>query len=177
MEGRIQRKMILWTLLLVLGLAVISFLFMIRPPDDMIAISLSSRSKNLTKTSRQPASHSQPSQIGFMPMAAAEILNAREMKITCEQSVRDTMAAGIRQVRLRGQPCSSNAKKYKLARVEIKNLTNKMEASVFLLPSQEFTTDYVALLEGENRFEIAEHYADGTTSRHEVILVRPAEEE
>ncbi len=172
MEGRIQRKMILWTLLLVLGLAIISFLFMIQPPDDLVAVSLSSQARSLTKSSRQPASVSKQIELGLIQPVSTQISNAIEMTLKCDPKATDSIAGSVRQVRLRGQPCLANTKQSKLDRVEIKNLTNKMEASVFFLPSQEYTTDYIALLEGENRFEIAEKYSDGSISRHELILFR-----
>ncbi len=76
-----------------------------------------------------------------------------------------------RWVRLTGRPCQSDPT---ADSIEIRNLTNGYIGTVFSAQTDQFTTDFIPLQEGNNEILVRLGHADGVAYENRFTFVRPA---
>ena len=125
-------------------------------------------SPNSPASSASPASQRIPASARLIsPDGRADAL---EIPVGCKDSSHE-LAPNIKQVRLTGSFCSRSLKA--TARLsEVINEANGVAATVFYPGPNSFTTDYLSLRDGKNRFTVSHSFNDGTTEKREIVVRR-----
>lgn len=122
---------------------------------DFTATTLSPMEANPLSENRRPATHS------------TEFLN---LAVTCDsKNLPQTLAT---KVRIKGPLCKMNLEEP--TQTNIKNVTNKFSATVFIDPaSKEFSTDYISLNSGTNHIQMDFYYPNGKTLTQNLFIEKP----
>lgn len=145
--------MILWTFGLVVIIGIISALFILQPPAGFRE-SMGKSQKNRTPASLEVAG---PNLVAPSSQPAVGALTA-DMQLTCKDD-RIVLKGYVRQIRLLGTFCNKPANA-ELLGAELKSQNNGVAATLFVMSPQQFTTDYMTLIDGENRFTLTADFRD-----------------
>ncbi len=156
-----QKKIIGWTLGLVIALGAIESKLFLRPPSTVL------KAMAMAQKSRLPAGASNvPSSNHAILEVADEVLN---FKINCKRKIFQIDAGDARQLRIHYEACA-NDDDYRIS--SIVNETNSYQATIFELNHEKQTSDFIALKEGPNRLKIVLANSEHQTSQQEYIFTR-----
>lgn len=135
---------------------------------SLLATNPKEESSNLTSMARAPASL-----VGMALTPAKEAAALLErtsiLEFDCNPPESATVTQDIRQVRIHGKLCGTQA----TIGAEILNLTNGFTATVFTPTPETFTSDYIHLADGANRLRITYLMASGERLVREFGVKRP----
>lgn len=150
----------------VLSLGLVVAFTLAQPPSTLAAKIRRPSSTATQIATRSPsavASDSPSDEIDTGPQAV-------ELNLPCEGGT--AYARTVAQVRLSGASCLPPNSKREIASVELLNDANGFSATVFYPTRKTFTTDYVALAEGENTIKILIAYANGEREERSHVITR-----
>lgn len=169
MNPFIQRRMIVWTLVLVAVLGVGVAFTVLQPPN----LETSRRS---VAGARLPAS-AVPDPAPE-PVAADDGATATAVDFILEcGAFSKSVSHSIRQIRFSGRYCEKRAPHIGAKSSSVRNRSNGFVGTVFYPDSLGFTTDYISVNAGENSISVEHVFTDGTTEARELHIQRePASE-
>ncbi|MEK7356841.1 MAG: hypothetical protein AAB250_10350 [Bdellovibrionota bacterium] len=165
MRSYALQQYVLWTFTVVVTMGAV-VLFTLAQPPSPLQTKLRRPSSIATESSRRPAAAAPV----FSSSEAVEGPQAAEMTLPCEG--KSDLAKAVTQVRLSGASCLAANAKRDIVSVELLNDANGFSATVFYPTPRTFTTDYVALNDGENKIKILITYANGEREERAVVVAR-----
>ncbi len=149
----------------------VGFLFDSRPDSEVAA---EMADDPLVSLVRLPASL----QSGQLPKVfhesrAFEPIRMEVIKLGC-WDIRDQVGpmTSARWVRLTGRPCQSDPG---VDAIRVTNITNGYRGTVFLSESQNLTTDFIPLSEGENELLLELGWGQGPVWENRIVLLKKDE--
>lgn len=159
------RQYMLWTATAVVLLGALVVFTLAEPPSSLQA-KLRRPSSVAMQSSRGPAAAHPPFDTGETSSNAHESV---ELTLACDVA-RNDYPKQVTQIRFSGASCV-NAKR-EIASVELMNDANGFSATVFYPTVKSFTTDYVALVEGDNKIKILINYSNGEREERTHVVAR-----
>ncbi len=157
-----QRKIIGWTLALVLALGGIEIRLFLMPPSTV------AKALAMAHKSRLPAGVSKGSlSERVLVDVADEIL---DFKLSCNRKLTQINAGDARQIRVHYEACTKEDDGYRLS--SIVNETNHYQATIFDLDSSKQTSDFIPLKEGSNHIKMKLTNGEKQTSEQEYVFNR-----
>ena len=156
----------LWTTTAVLLMGALVLFTLAQPPTPMQA-RMRRPSSVAAESSRGPAT-TLPSSLATVPESNLPL--SVELTLPCEG--RSDYPKKVTQIRLSGASCNQANSKSEIVSVELLNDANGFSATVFYPSKKTFTTDYVALVEGENKIKILISYASGEREERSYVIAR-----
>jgi hypothetical protein len=150
------RRYILWTFTTVVLFGAIVVLTLAEPPPPLQA-KLRRPSSVATESSRHPAA-ALPSAMSYEPETKTH--ESAELTLACEKTDA-TYGLSVTQVRISGASCLPASSKREISSAELLNDANGFSATVFYPTPKSFTTDYIALKEGDNKIKLLITYSNG----------------
>ncbi|MES2964704.1 MAG: hypothetical protein V4760_12500 [Bdellovibrionota bacterium] len=166
MQAYAIRRYMLWTTVAVVLMGAIVLLTLAQPPSPLRA-QLRRPSSIAVISSRGPAA-ALPTTATSAPESNLPL--SVELTLPCEGQ--SDYPKKVTQIRLSGSSCSNAHAKREIVSVELLNDANGFSATVFYPTPKTFTTDYVALVEGENKIKILINYANGEREERLHVIAR-----
>jgi hypothetical protein len=160
------RRYMLWTFTVVVLMGALVLVTLAQPPSPMQA-QLRRPSSVASESSRGPAA-ALPSSLASAPESNLPL--SAELTLPCEG--RSDYPKKVTQIRLSGASCVQANAKREIVSVELLNDANGFSATIFFPSPKTFTTDYVALVEGENKIKILITYASGEREERSYVIAR-----
>lgn len=161
-------RYIIWTAVAVVSMGAIVLFTLAQPPTPLAA--KLKRPSSATLASEAPMAARLPA--AAMPSAESEDDSPQAVELTLPCEGKSTYPKAVAQIRLSGAACVAANAKREIASVELLNDANGFSATVFYPTSKTFTTDYIALAEGENKFKILISYASGEREERSYVIGR-----
>ncbi len=159
MNEYVQRKIIGWTLLIVILLGVIEIKIFLLPPSTVLkAIAMS-------RHNRMPANDNKNVEANALLDVADEIL---KYKVLCKHGSPDVDAGSSKQLLIQFETCPNDD----LEISTIVNATNSYQATVFKLDEDHQTSDFIPLKEGKNHLKIVLLNSASQKSEIEIVFNR-----
>ena len=162
----------LWTASIVAVMSAVVFATLAEPPAGFAAqdSTLVSTAASFKIDSREPAAVS-PNVISES-LGGTKGLQAVELTLPCEPT-KNNFVNAVSAVRLTGSNCGP---KREISSVEVLNDANGFSATVFFPDPNSFTTDYVALMPGENNIKLLVIYKNGERDERHYPVTRAQKE-
>jgi hypothetical protein len=167
-----QRKLILLTAAVVIGLGAVSLATLLQPPKTVARSQKAPHLPSKVLVANPVAEKRGPAAAqaaAFSDEALQAKNQAVDLTIACRGPQEAQLAPGVTLVRLAGTTCT---KKSAIAASEIVNDANGVSATVFTLRETSFTTDYIAVVPGINRIRIAHTLKSGEREEREYLIDR-----
>lgn len=176
MYRAIQKQLIIWTSILVVGLGAVVALVCLQPPAQSEALFMSrayARLHHPLNTRRPAAEQPAPGVIA----ATSDRDDARHIQaldVTLDCDSKNTKPEvhfenEANQLRISGKLCQPGEE---ILSSEIRNEANNTTATVFFPTVASYTTDYIALAIGENRIRILNILKSGGREERELKIDR-----
>lgn len=164
------RRYILWTAAAVILFGALVVFTLIEPPSPLQASMLKARRPSAVaiEASRRPAA-AMPAAASYEP--DSDVHESAELDLACDKA-ETVYTKSVTQVRLSGASCSVMNAKRDISSVELLNDANGFSATVFYPTPRTFTTDYVALKEGDNKIKILINFVNGEREERTLIVAR-----
>ncbi len=88
------------------------------------------------------------------------------LEVGCQ--IKEELKTTSEHIRIKSPGCGLNLKE----NITVQNMTNRLSATIFMQGNTGFTTDYLALHEGENTILIQSKTLEGQTQTREVTVLR-----
>lgn len=173
-----QRKLIIATAAIVMGLAFIEGLLVLQPPTPESGLWASKnyalkqkahleKLKALAPIPRSPASVDGTDE--STPVSAVSGQNTFDVNLECSDvgPMKIKVPQQVAQIRVFGKSCRRNQA---ISSVQVYRESDLAEGTVFLTDAISFTTDYMSLAKGETQYKILIHLKDGKESERQLIV-------
>ena len=161
-------RYIIWTAVAVVSMGAIVLFTLAQPPTPLAA--KLKRASPATVASEAPLAARLPA--AAMPSTEMDDDSPQAVELTLPCEGKSTYPRAVAQIRLSGSTCIAAYTKREITSVELLNDANGFSATVFYPTSKTFTTDYVALNEGDNKIKILINYASGEREERSYTIER-----
>lgn len=164
MNDYVQKKIVGWTLALVLVLGLIEVKILLLPPSTVL------RAQNKVQKSRIPASAPSATLTQQSNIILDETNETLDYEVPCVSKNTQISVGYSHQIRLQFAKCEAHFAGIKI--LSISNATNSYDATIFDLDDGQQSSDFVPLKEGANRFKITFIDTKNQKSVQEYVFTR-----